>query len=172
VKLPATYSKDNKTLRVIIETPSGSRNKYTFDKNTKLFKLKKVIPGGMEFPCDMGFLPKTKGEDGDPLDALVLMDDITYPGCLIECRLVGAITAEQKDTKGKVIRNDRYILVPEVMKEYDHIKKIKDINKNKIDALVSFFENYNKKENKEFKLLKILDSESAHGLLKKYRNKN
>jgi inorganic pyrophosphatase len=170
MKLPKPYAKDNKTLRVIIETPCGSRNKYAYDEETKLFKLKKVIPGGMEFPCDMGFLPRTKGEDGDPLDALVLMDDITYPGCLIECRLLGVITAEQKDAKAKAIRNDRYIFVPEEMKEYDHIKKIKDINKNKIDALISFFENYNKKENKKFKLLKILDSQSAHDMLKKYRN--
>jgi inorganic pyrophosphatase len=172
LKLPATYSKNNKYLWVVIETPSGSRNKYTFDEKSGLFRLKKTLPAGMQFPCDMGFLPRTRGEDGDPLDVLILMDDITYPGCLVECRLLGVITAEQTDPHGKTIRNDRFICVPQVMKEYNHLREIEDINPNKMDGIVSFFENYNRKEKKKFKMLGLLDSREAHKILTNYRNKS
>src|SRR5437868_13766017 len=130
MQLPQTYN-ENKDLNIIIETPYKSRNKFAYDPQSGLFRLKKVIPSGLEFPCDMGFISDTKGEDGDPLDALILMDEITYPGCLIECRLLGVIKATQKNKEGKKIRNDRFITVPAMMVEYDHLKHIDDVNKNK-----------------------------------------
>ncbi len=168
MKFPETYAK-NKILNVIIETPYKSRNKFAYDEESGLFKLKKVIPAGLEFPCDMGFIPGTKGKDEDPLDALILMDEITYPGCLIECRLLGVIKAVQESKKGEKVRNDRFIVVPDVMNEYDHLNSIKDLNANKLLSIVSFFKDYNKKEKKKFKLLDILDSDKAHSIIKKYR---
>jgi inorganic pyrophosphatase len=62
----------------------------------KLFKLSKVMPEGMHFPYDFGFVPSTKAEDGDPLDVLVLSDEPLYVGCVVECRLIGVIEAEQE----------------------------------------------------------------------------
>src|SRR3954465_7884573 len=112
MKFPKAYSKDKSYVNVIIETPYKSRNKFDYDKETGLFRLRKVIPTGMEFPCDMGFIPGTKGEDGDPLDALLLMDELTYPGCLVECRLLGVITAEQSEPGKPTKRNDRFMAVP------------------------------------------------------------
>jgi inorganic pyrophosphatase len=72
-----------KSIQVIIETPKGSRNKYAFDHKQKVFQLKKVLPAGMAFPYDFGFVPSTKAEDGDPVDVLVLMDEPAFPGCLL-----------------------------------------------------------------------------------------
>src|SRR4029453_15828071 len=82
-------NEDNKTVRVVIETPKGSRNKYAFDVKDKFFALKKVLPAGMAFPYDFGFVPSTRAEDGDPVDVLVLMDEPAFPGCVLTCRPIG-----------------------------------------------------------------------------------
>ncbi len=167
MKLPKAYSKNKDFVNVIIETPYKSRNKFDYDKETGLFKFAKVIPTGMEFPCEMGFIPHTIGEDGDPLDALVLMDELTYPGCLVESRLLGVIKASQKEKGKKEERNDRFILVPANMKEYNHLQDINDLNKNKVKAIACFFENYNKAEGRIFKLHEIANAKEAHKLIKK-----
>src|ERR1700730_1275382 len=84
-------------VRVIVETPKGSRNKYAFSEDRRIFELSKVLPTGMDFPYDFGFVPSTRAEDGDPIDVLLLMDESAYPGCLVEARLVGVIEAEQDE---------------------------------------------------------------------------
>src|SRR5437660_7037069 len=86
-----------KTIQIIVETPSGSRNKYKYDQKSKRLKLSKVLPEGMIFPYDFGFIPGTKAEDGDPLDVLVLVDAPTFPGCEVEARVIGVIKANQKE---------------------------------------------------------------------------
>src|SRR5437868_13907131 len=84
---------------VVIETPKGSRNKYAFDPKERVFELKKVLPAGMAFPYDFGFVPSTIGGDGDPVDVLVLMDEPAFPGCKLTCRVIGVIQGEQGDKK-------------------------------------------------------------------------
>lgn len=162
---PETFSKE-KNLNIIIETPYKTRNKFTYDKDTGLFKLKKILPSGLSFPCDMGFISKTLGEDGDPLDALILMDEITYPGCLVECRLLGSINAIQHEGRKK-IRNDRYIFVPAEMKEYDHLNNISDINKTKLKSIITFFKVYNEFYHIKFEVEKIINREQALKIIKK-----
>ena len=90
---------EKKLLRVVIETPKGSRNKYAFDPEEKVFGLKKVLPAGMAFPYDFGFIPSTLGEDGDPVDVLVLMDEPAFTGCVLKCRIIGIIEGEQGTRK-------------------------------------------------------------------------
>src|SRR5947209_380551 len=87
--LKATNPSDKQLVRVVIETPKGSRNKFAFNEEERVFELKKVLPSGMVFPYDFGFLPSTKAEDGDPLDVLVLMDEPAFPGCVLACRVIG-----------------------------------------------------------------------------------
>src|SRR3979409_85017 len=94
----------NCTCRAIIETPKSSRNKFDYDPESNLFKLGGLLPEGMMFPFDFGFIPSTLGEDGDPLDILVLMDAPAHVGCLIEIRLIGIIEAEQTED-GKTVSN-------------------------------------------------------------------
>jgi inorganic pyrophosphatase len=94
---------------VIIETPKGCRNKFAYDPSTGLFKLSKILAEGMMFPYDFGFAPNTKADDGDPIDLLVLVEETTFPGCLVECDLIGVIEATQEEKTGGPKRNPRLI---------------------------------------------------------------
>ena len=109
VNLKPLMKKDN-LLQVIIETPAGSRNKFAFDADQCIFALKKVLPAGMVFPYDFGFLPQAMSPDGDPIDVLLLMDEPAFPGCAVRARLIGVIEGQQLDGKKKV-RNDRLVAV-------------------------------------------------------------
>src|SRR5579863_660959 len=97
------------TCRAIIETPKGSRNKFDYDPESNLFMLGGLLPEGMMFPFDFGFIPSSLGGDGDPLDIIVLMDAPAHPGCIIEVRLIGIIEAEQTEKKGKTEVNNRLL---------------------------------------------------------------
>src|ERR1700723_1670518 len=153
-------NKSNGLLQVIIETPAGSRNKFAFDPNQKIFTLKKVLPAGMTFPYDFGFLPRTLAEDGDPIDVLLLMDEPAFPGCLIPSRLIGVIRGEQVDGK-KRIRNDRRVAVAEANHMYANIKKLEDLPRQFVRELESFFVNYHQLEGKQYKLLGCKDADEA-----------
>ena len=154
------------TITVIIETPKGSSEKYDYDPLLKLFRLKKILPTGMVFPFDFGFIPHSKGEDGDPLDALVISEFETFPGCRIDCRLIGVLQAEQTEAR-KTIRNDRYFFIPESSLLYQPVKKPGDLPAQLRKELLLFFVAYNKAEGKRFKPLKLLPAEKATVLLKK-----
>lgn len=99
-------------VQVIIETPARSGNEFAYDPDQGIFALKKVLPAGMVFPYDFGFLPQTIAPDGDPIDVLLLMDEPAFPGCSVEARLIGVIEGEQLDGKER-IRNDRLVAVAE-----------------------------------------------------------
>ena len=86
IDLPKT---DDGVALIVIETPRGSGNKLTYDPELGAFKLDRVLPAGMTFPFDFGFLPQTIADDGDPLDVIVLLDSPAYPGCVVPSRLVG-----------------------------------------------------------------------------------
>src|SRR6266852_4075434 len=94
--------------RAVIETPKGCRNKFDYDPGSGLFMLGGLLPEGMMFPFDFGFIPSTLGGDGDPLDILVLMDAPAHVGCLIEVRIIGIIEAEQSEN-GETVSNDRLL---------------------------------------------------------------
>src|SRR6201996_6234125 len=138
-KLKPTTKDD--LLQVIIETPAGSRNKFAFDPEQGIFALKKVLPAGMTFPYDFGFLPQTLAPDGDPIDVLLLMDEPAFPGIAVHARLVGVIEGEQLDGKKK-IRNDRLIAVAEANHQYANIRKLKDLPSEWIEEVQDFFVNY------------------------------
>jgi len=156
------------TIDIIIETPRGSVEKYDFDPKLHLMKLKKILPAGMVFPYDFGFIPDTKGEDGDPLDIIVLSEFHSFPGCMIECRLIGCIEAEQSEKKDspKMMRNDRYIGVPPISQTYGHLDSIKNLPDGILDELQQFFINYNKVEGKDFKIISLVDAKESKKMLK------
>jgi inorganic pyrophosphatase len=146
---------DKETIQVIIETPKGSRNKFAFDVDQKVFELKKVLPAGMTFPHDFGFIPSTKAEDGDPVDVLVLMDEPAYPGCLIKCRPVGVIEGEQGKNKKDTERNDRIVATELMNHTYAHVKHVDDLGKNFIKELEEFFINYHELSGKQYRVLDV-----------------
>lgn len=145
---------------VIIETPKNATVKYKFEPVYNLFRLKKALPAGLVFPFDFGFIPNTKGEDGDPIDVMVISELISYPGCIMECRIVGCIKAEQQSGKHK-IRNDRYLAVPEQSRVFENALSIEDIPSTIITEIESFFINYLKDEGRELTLLGNLNASQA-----------
>src|SRR6201988_4037124 len=114
---PLQLDPKKRICRAIIETPKGCRNKFDYDRDSDLFMLGGLLPEGMLFPFDFGFIPSTLGEDGDPLDIMVLMDAPAHVGCLIDVRLIGVIKAEQTED-GKTETNDRLLGV--AVHSYDH----------------------------------------------------
>lgn len=145
---------DADLLVVIIETPKGSRNKYAFDPKERIFSLTKVLPAGMEFPYDFGFVPSTRAEDGDPLDALVLMDEPAFPGCRLACQPVGIIEGEQGD-KRDAARNDRIVCVERGNHSYAHVRHIDDLGKTFEKELENFFVNYHQLSGKSYRILGV-----------------
>jgi inorganic pyrophosphatase len=138
-------------LRVVIETPRGSRNKYSYDPDCDCMQLSTVLPEGMVFPYDFGFVPSTLGADGDPLDVLILMDEPVVPGCIVRVRLIGAIEAQQKEKDERWTRNDRLIAIATHAQTHDGAKRFSDLRSHLIDEIKEFFVTYNKLRNRKFK---------------------
>lgn len=153
-------------ITAIIETPRGSTEKYDYDEKSGFFKLKKILPSGMMFPYDFGFIPGTKGEDGDPLDIIIISEFHSFPGCMMDCRLIGALKAVQTEKKKK-IRNDRFIAIPVQSTTFKKIETANDLSHNTVEEVEQFFINYNKAEGKTFKPLNMLSAKEAIKLLKK-----
>lgn len=165
-RLTPTDADDSKIIQVIIETPKGSRNKYAFDPEQKIFALKKVLPAGMAFPYDFGFVPSTLADDGDPVDVLVLMDEPAFPGCLLKCRIIGIIEGEQKGAKSKE-RNDRIVAVEQDNHSFADVKHIDDLGKAFLKELEEFFVNYHALTGKEYKILGAKGPGRARDLLRR-----
>ncbi len=159
------FDKESGELNVVIETPKGSRNKYAYDEKLGLFVMKGVLAVGHSFPFDFGFIPKTKGGDGDPLDVLILMDEPAFAGCLIPSRLVGVIEAEQTELDGKTERNDRLIAVASNSHNHEHIKSINDLNASLVDEIEHFFVSYNEAKGKKFKSIGRFGARKAKDLV-------
>jgi len=145
---------DKEIIRVIIETPKGSRNKYAFDEEDRVFELKRVLPAGMAFPYDFGFVPSTKAEDGDPTDVLVLMDEPAFTGCVLKCRIIGIIEGEQGSKKDK-LRNDRVIAVEKDNHSFADIRHIDDLGKQFLRELEEFFVNYHQLSGEKYKIIGV-----------------
>jgi inorganic pyrophosphatase len=163
-------AKDKKILLVVIETPKGSRNKFAFDPDQHIFELKKVLPTGMAFPYDFGFVPSTEADDGDPIDVLVLMDEPAFPGCVLKCRVIGVIEGEQRDEKKKKERNDRIIAIQEDAHSWADVKTIDDLGKEFCHELEDFFVNYHELSGKEYRVLGVKGPAQAHKLVKSGMN--
>jgi inorganic pyrophosphatase len=100
-------------INVVVETPKGATAKFKIDSNTGVFTYVRALRGRLSYPFDWGFVPSTAAADGDPLDAMVLHDDVSFPGAVIACRAVGILEVEQRE-KGRTFRNDRVIFVPSI----------------------------------------------------------
>lgn len=167
-KLKPLDNDDKKLLRVVVETPKGSRNKFAFDAKERIFELKKVLPAGAEFPYDFGFVPSTKADDGDPIDVLVLMDEPAFPGCVLSCRPIGVIEGEQGDGKVKE-RNDRILAIEKDAHSWADVKSIDDLGKQFCRELEQFFVNYHKLEGKKYRVLGLKGAAQARKLVKSGR---
>jgi inorganic pyrophosphatase len=164
-RLPA-FNGDEGVAHVIIETEKRSRNKFSYDEDLNIFRLKKVLPEGMSFPYDFGFIPSTLADDGDPLDVLVLMDEPGCTGCLVECRIIGAICGEQSKD-GEKVRNDRLVGVAVPSHTHSNLKEIRDLNPSLLREVENFFVNYHQQYGKKYKVVGHCDSNEAFKKVRK-----
>jgi inorganic pyrophosphatase len=145
------FNEDGQSLNVIVETPKGSRVKYSYQPKTGLFILSKALPAGMMFPFNFGFIPNTLGGDGDPLDILILNEEPLFPGCLLKVRPIAVIQASQTED-GRMVRNDRIIgeaLGKETPPEWEGL----ELTRRVLLQIEFFFTAYNKLYGKKFKVL-------------------
>lgn len=170
-RLPAFEAHDTDRTVVIIETPKGSRNKYAYDPEERIFALTKVLPAGMAFPYDFGFVPSTRGGDGDPLDVLVLMDEPAFAGCKLTCRIIGVIEGEQGDKK-RTERNDRVVAVENDNHSFAHVKRIDDLGKRFERELEEFFVNYHRLSGKNYRILAVKGPAAARHCIKQARRRS
>jgi inorganic pyrophosphatase len=155
---------DSGRLNVVVDTPKGSRNKYKFDEHNSVWRLSKVLPQGMAFPYDFGFIPSTRGQDGDPLDVLLLNDEPAFPGCVVPARLIGVLEAEQTE-RGKTVRNDRLVAVVETGYNPAEYRSLDELSSQRLDEIEHFFVAYNESEGRQFRPLGRRNADHALGLL-------
>lgn len=153
-------------VRVVIDTPAGSRNKYKFDTSTGLFRIARVLPLGLAFPHDFGSVPSTCAEDGDPLDVMVLGLAPSFAGCLVAVRLIGEIRCVQRE-RGKRIRNDRLLGVVLSPVNDPQLEELAELDPEHLHAIEHFFISYNQAQGREFRVTGRAGARAANATLKR-----
>lgn len=135
---------NNHVVEVFVEIPKGSRNKYEFDKERRLIKYDRMLFSSVHYPSDYGFIPNTLAEDGDPLDALVLLGEPTFPGCLIEAKPIGLF--KMWDEKGV---DYKILCVPLYDPQWNWANNLDDIPGHLLREIEHFFQVYKDLEEKK-----------------------
>lgn len=148
-------------VNAIIEIPRGSRAKYEIDKQSGLIKLDRVIYASMYYPLNYGFIPQTLGEDGDPLDIVVLTQVSVVPLCMIPSKVIGVM---QMIDRGEA--DEKIIAVAEQDPSVSHINNVHDLPAYLLSELRHFFENYKTLENKKVVINEFLSREEAFNVIR------
>ncbi len=148
-------------ITVIVEIPKGSRNKYEYDKDKEAFALDRVLFSPFHYPAEYGFMPKTLWDDGDPFDVLVMMEQPTFPGCIIDARPIGIMRMiDQGDS------DDKLLAVPIEDPRFKDITDISQLPEHYLKEIAHFFEQYKKLENKSVKINGWDDNKAAKEAIK------
>jgi inorganic pyrophosphatase len=144
----------------VVETPRGTGNKFAYDDQHGVIELSRILRSGMKWPCDFGFVPQTLGEDGDALDVALLIDEPTFPGCLVKARLIGVIGLVKN---GEV--NDRLVACP-ISKGgsasvWDTVHQLADVSSRFLTELEGFLRDYNTFEGHSIELTGRRDAVAA-----------
>ena len=135
-------------INVLIEISGGSKNKYEFDMDLNAFALDRVLFSSVQYPYDYGFVPNTLADDGDPLDGMVLMDEPTFPGCVIAARPIGML--EMIDGGD---RDEKILCVPDKDPRYVGVKTLDDVAPHRLDEISEFFKTHKNLEKKVTEIL-------------------
>jgi inorganic pyrophosphatase len=167
---PLTFlpARDDETgdVTVVVETPKGSRNKYKYDPSCGALRLAAVLGEGLAFPNDFGFVPSTLGEDGDPLDVLLFLDNGMPPGSIVTARLAGVLEIRQRTKEQGWRRNDRFLAVPIHSRAYRGLESLDDLRPHLLDEVEAFFVTYAGLEGKQLEVLRRSGPNRAEELLK------
>ncbi|MFO0170953.1 MAG: inorganic diphosphatase [Aphanizomenon sp.] len=150
-------------INVLIEIAGGSKNKYEYDKDLQAFALDRVLYSSVKYPYDYGFIPNTLADDGDPLDGMVIMDEPTFPGCVIAARPVGYL--EMIDGGD---RDEKILCVPDKDPRYAHVKSLKDISPHRLEEIAEFFRSYKNLEKQVTQILGWQDVDKVAPLVEKF----
>ncbi len=153
-------SRAPEVVNAVIEIPLGERNKYEYDKKLQVFRLDRALFSPVHFPGDYGFIPSTLSTDGDPLDVLVLVDQGSFPGCLIEVRPIGML--EMLD---QGVKDEKVLAVANYNARYFEVHSIEDIYAHMLKVITHFFSIYKDLEGKRTQALGWHDAESARRVI-------
>lgn len=128
---------------VVVEIPKGGHNKYEYDEELGTIKLDRVLHSPLFYPVEYGFIPETRGDDGDHLDAMVLTESPSFPGCVVEVRPIAALHIVDGG-KG----DEKILCVPVKSPYHEHVKSVQDLIPHTLDEIVHFFQEYKKLEKK------------------------
>lgn len=138
------FNKSMSQIDVFVEIPKGSRNKYEYDKKLGQIVFDRMLFSPVHYPADYGFIPNTLADDGDELDALVLLWEPTFPGCLITVSPIGVF--KMADEKGM---DEKILCVPLKDPLWNHVTKLDDAPPHLLDEIEHFFSIYKDLENKK-----------------------
>ena len=150
-------------INVLIEIPAGSKNKYEFDKDLQAFALDRVLYSSVQYPYDYGFIPNTLADDGDPLDGMVIMDEPTFPGCVIAARPIGML--EMIDGGD---RDEKILCVPDKDPRYTEVKSLQDVAPHRLEEIAEFFKTYKNLQKKVTEILGWKDVDHVMPLVEKF----
>jgi len=154
------------TITVMVEIPKGSRNKYEYDKERKALKFDRMLFSAMHYPSDYGFIPDTLARDGDPLDALVLVWEPTFPGCVIEATPVGLF--KMRDEKGP---DEKILCVPLGDPLWNYIEALSDVPQHLLKEIEHFFRVYKDLEKKKTGIEGWQNKKSAIRIIRESRER-
>ena len=147
-------------VNVLVEIPAGSKNKYEFDKDMNAMALDRVLFASVHYPYDYGFIPNTLADDGDPLDGIVVMDQPTFPGCVITARPIGML--EMIDGGD---RDEKLLCVPAEDPRYANVHALKDFDPHRLEEIAEFFRTYKNLEKKVTEILGWKDADQVATLV-------
>lgn len=153
-------SKSPDIINVIIEIPVGSKNKYEYDEELDAIKLDRVAYTAMAHPYDYGFVPETRSEDGDHLDAFVILDHSVFPGCVVPARPIGMVKMID-DGEG----DEKLICVPAKDPRYDHITELAQLSPHLPKEIQHFFEHYKDLQGKTCEIKGWTDASEAKAMI-------
>jgi inorganic pyrophosphatase len=149
-------------VRVLVEIPKGSRNKYELDHASGRLRLDRALHSAVHYPTDYGFIENTLSDDGDPLDALILIEEPTFPGCLVDARPVGAFL--MSDEKGG---DEKILCIPLGDPTWNHVDELTDVPDHRLREIENFFQIYKQLEGKPTVTFGWRDRGIAEGIVTK-----
>jgi len=149
-------------VNLVVEIPAGSSNKYEYNDEAGVMALDRVLHSSVRYPFDYGFVPNTLAEDGAPLDALVIMQEPTFAGCLIRARPIGIL-----DMLDCGAHDGKLLCVPEADPRQRGIQSIRQIAPNQLEEVAEFFRTYKSLEGRVVEILGWLDADQAPGLIER-----
>jgi inorganic pyrophosphatase len=149
-------------VNLVVEIPAGSRNKYEYNEIAGVMALDRILPSSVRYPFDYGFVPNTLAEDGSPLDALVIMEEPTFAGCLIVARPIGIL-----DMVDSGAHDGKLLCVPDADLLNRRVRSIRQIAKNQLEEVAEFFRTYKSIEGRVVEILGWQDVEAVPALLER-----